>query len=158
MPLLPRLELYLQANHIPFTHSTHPLAFTAEEVAHAERVSGRMIAKTVVLMADGNFVMVVLPADSLVDLHELHRLLGASHVRLATEQELADLFPDCDLGAMPPFGNLYGLPVYADSSFAHQPVIAFNGGTHRDIVYMRFVDFQRAVDPVLVAVRQRLAA
>jgi Ala-tRNA(Pro) deacylase len=158
MPIPPRLEFYLNENQIPFTHSTHPLAFTAQEVAHAERVSGRMIAKTVVVMADGNFVMAVLPADSLVDLQELHHVLGANHVRLATERELADLFPDCELGAMPPFGNLYGLPVYLDNSLAHQPAIAFNGGTHRDIVYMKFVDFRRAVSPVLVAVGRRLAA
>ena len=158
MPIAARLESYLNENQIPFSHSTHPLAFTAQEVAHAERVSGRMIAKTVVVLADGNFLMAVLAADSLVDLQELRHALGSAHVRLATERELADLFPDCELGAMPPLGNLYSLPVWVDNSLAQQRTIAFNGGTHRDMVHMTFADFERAVKPVLIGFGRRIAA
>jgi Ala-tRNA(Pro) deacylase len=158
MPILARLESSLNENQIPYSHHVHPLAFTAQEVAHAERVSGRMIAKTVVVLADGAFAMAVLPADSLVDLQELRHALGATHLRLATERELADLFADCELGAMPPFGNLYGLPVYVDSSLAQQQTIGFNAGTHRDVVHLKFADFSRVVQPVIVGFGRRIAA
>jgi Ala-tRNA(Pro) deacylase len=158
MAVLTRLEQYLEREGIPYTRTTHPLAFTAQEVAQAEHVSGRMVAKTVVLLGDGVFLMAVLSADAVVDLQELRHAMGVTHLRLATEQEIGDLFPDCELGAMPPFGNLYGLPVYVESSLAMQPEIAFNAGTHRDVVHMKFPDFRRAVEPVILSFGRRVAA
>jgi Ala-tRNA(Pro) deacylase len=158
MAVLTKLEEYLKNQQIPFSRSTHPVAFTAQEVAQAEHVSGRMIAKTVVLLADGAFLVAVLSADAVVDLQELRHTLGVTHLRLATEREIADLFPDCELGAMPPFGNLYGLPVYAEASLAQQSEIAFNAGTHRDVVHMKFTDFRRLVDPLIMSFGRRVAA
>ncbi len=158
MPVLERIENFLDDLRVPFARSAHAPAFTAREVSEAENVSSRKIAKTVVLVADGAFVMAVLPADSIVDIQELRRALGATHLRLATEVEIGQLFPDCELGAMPPFGNLYGLPVYAEVSLAQQHTIAFNAGTHRDVVYMNFSDFRRAVNPVMLPFARRVAA
>ena len=158
MAVLAKLEEYLRERQILFSLSTHPVAFTAQEVAQAEHVSGRMVAKTVVLLADGAFLMAVLSADAVVDLQELRHALGVTHLRLATEREIADLFPDCELGAMTPFGNLYGLPVYVEASLAQQAEITFNAGTHREVVHMKFVDFRRAVDPIILQFGRRLAA
>ena len=157
MPVLARLESYLQEMKVPFTHSVHALAFTAQQVAEAEHISGRVVAKTVVLVVDGAFALAIVPADCVVDLNELRHAMGASHLRLATEREIQDLFPDCELGAMPPFGNLYGLPVYVESSLAQQRTIAFNAGTHRDMVHMNFGDFRRAVDLVILPLGRRIA-
>jgi Ala-tRNA(Pro) deacylase len=158
MPVLAKLETYLNERQIPFSCTVHPLAFTAQEVAQAEHISGRAMAKTVVLLADGAFALAVLPADSIVDLRELRHEMGVEHLRLATEREIHDLFPDCELGAMPPLGNLYGLPVYVESSLARQQSIAFNAGTHRDVVHMTFADFRRAVEPLILPFGQRIAA
>lgn len=156
--VIERLESYLKEQKIPFSSETHPLAFTAQEVAQAGHVSGRKLAKTVIVLADGAFAMAVLPADSAIELTDLRHAMGVRHLRLATEAELLDLFPDCELGAMPPFGNLYGLPVYVENSLAWQDMIAFNGGTHRDIVYMNFADFLRVVDPAVLSFARRIAA
>lgn len=156
--VIERLESYLKQQKIPFACEAHPPAFTAQEVAQAGHISGRKLAKTVVVLADGAFAMAVLPADSAIELAELRHAMGVRHLRLATEAELLDLFPDCELGAMPPFGNLYGLPVYVENSLAWQEVIAFNGGTHRDIVHMNFVDFVRAADPAVLSFARRIAA
>lgn len=158
MAVLTNLEEYLQERQIPFHRSIHPIAFTAQEVAQAEHVSGRKVAKTVVLLADGVFLMAVLSADAVVDLQELRHAMGVTHLRLATEREIADLFPDCELGAMPPFGNLYALPVYVEASLAQQPEITFNAGTHREVIRMKFGDFRRAVDPIILPFGRRLAA
>ena len=158
MSIVARLEDYLEERRIPYWRSTHPAAFTAQEVAQAEHVSGRMLAKAVVFIADGKFAMAVLSADAVVDLQELRQTLAATHLRLATEREIADLFPDCELGAMPPFGNIYGLPVYVEASLAQQQEIAFNAGTHRDVVHMKFADFRRAVEPITLAFGRRMAA
>ena len=94
--------------------------------------------------------MAVLPADFVVDIEDLKAVLDLERLRLATEKELAELFPDCDLGAMPPFGNLYGLPVYVDASVARQQTIAFNAGTHRDVVHMRYFAYEALVQPSVV--------
>ena len=158
MTVLEKLESYLGARDIPFAHSVHRLAFTAQGVAQAEHISGRMVAKAVVLLADGVFALAVLSADRLVDLRELRSLMGVKDLRLATEREIQFLFPDCELGAMPPFGNLYGLPVYVESSLTRQETIAFNAGTHHDVLHMKFDDFCRAVDPVILPFGRPLAA
>jgi len=158
MAIIVRLEDHLRERGVPYSWTTHPVAFTAQEVAEAEHVSGRMVAKTVVLLADGVFLMAVLPATAVVDLPELRHALGVTHLRLATEQEIADLFPDCELGAMPPFGNLYEMPVYVESALAQQPEIAFNAGTHRDVVHMQFGDFRKLVGPTILTFGRPVAA
>ncbi|MCC6857995.1 MAG: YbaK/EbsC family protein [Bryobacterales bacterium] len=158
MALLERLRVFLDQNQVERTHTVHPLAYTAREVAAAEHVSAKEMAKAVVFMGDNGYRMAVLPANRLVDFQELRTVLGFSHARLATEHELAQLFPDCELGAMPPFGNLYGIPVYLDSALLQDEMIAFNAGTHRDVVHMHLNDYRRLVQPAVVSLSRELAA
>ncbi len=151
MAILPRLQELLEEQNVPYSHTTHPLAYTAREVAQAEHLRPHEVAKTVVFLADGDYGFAVLPANCLVDLQALREALGAAHVRLATESEIAHLFPDMELGAMPPFGNLYDMPVYVDSSLADEETIAFNAGTHKDVLHLKFSDFQKLVKPVMIS-------
>jgi Ala-tRNA(Pro) deacylase len=150
MSMLQKLLAFLDDNQAKYTHHSHPTAYTAREVASVEHVPAHKIAKTVVFFSENGYGMAVLPGDSMLDLHGLQALLRVSRLRLATESELNDLFPDCELGAMAPFGNLSGLPVFVDSSLADEENIAFNAGTHRDVLHMRFEDYQRLVQPSLV--------
>jgi Ala-tRNA(Pro) deacylase len=158
MPLSERLRSFLDSHHAEYTLTSHATAFTAREVATAEHLPAREVAKTVVIFGDGTCHMIVLPASKLVDFHEVRPALGLSQVRLATEDELGKLFPDCELGAAPPFGTLYGFPVYLDASLAGQDMIAFNAGTHREVIHMRMVEYQRLVSPNIVSLVREPAA
>ena len=120
-----RLENYLRDNQVPFEQQHHPRAVSAQEVAASEHLPGRMLAKTVMVLADGQMVMLALPAPYQVDLEEAAAALGVDEVRLAEEEEFADTFPDCEVGAMPPFGNLYGVPVYVEKTLAEDETIVF---------------------------------
>lgn len=151
MPSSEPLRAFLDSHQAEFTFTTHPQSFTAREVAAAEHLPAREVAKTVVVFADGAYHMVVIPASRLVDFHELRDALGLSQARMATETELSKLFPDCELGAMPPLGPLYGLPVYLEGSLAGQDTIAFNAGTHREMIHMRTAEFRRLVSPQIVS-------
>jgi Ala-tRNA(Pro) deacylase len=151
MALLERLRVFLDQNHAEYTHTVHPTAYTAREVASAEHLPTREVAKAVVLCGDSGYHMIVVPANKLVDFQEVRVTLGFAHARMATEEELGRLFPDCDLGAMPPMGNLYNMPVYLDGSLAGEDTIAFNAGTHRDVVHMRTADYRSLVRPSLVS-------
>jgi Ala-tRNA(Pro) deacylase len=157
MPLMDKLRAFLDQNHAEYTHTVHSLAYTAREVAAAEHLPAREVAKTVVVHADNGYHMLVLPANRMVDFQEIRDALGFSHARLVPETELGQLFPDCELGAMPPFGNLFDMPVYLDSSLASQETLAFNAGTHRDVIHMRTTDFQRLVQPTLVSLAREAA-
>jgi Ala-tRNA(Pro) deacylase len=137
----------LDLRKIPYEHHVHPTAFTAQQVAASEHIPGTVVAKTVVIKADGNFVMAVLPASLKIDCAALQEELKASELSLANEAEFDCLFPDSEIGAMPPFGNLYGLPVYADESLARDRAILFNAGTHQDAIRMSYRDFRRLVEP-----------
>lgn len=148
--IAPRLQQYLAQNHTSYMHTVHRTAFTARSAAHEDHVPTKCMAKSVVFVADGYFGMAVLPANTHADMHMLRDSLGAETVRLASEEELANLFPDLEVGAMPPFGNLYSVPVYVDERLASQETIAFNAGTHRDLIHMRYRDFERLVDPLVV--------
>jgi Ala-tRNA(Pro) deacylase len=125
----------------------HSRAYTAQEIAAAAHVSGREMAKTVVTKIDGRPALVVLPAGEKVDFDQIRANTGAHDVELATEQEFATLFPGCELGAMPPFGNLYGLDTYVTRSLADDEEIAFNAGTHTELIRMPYRDFERVVHP-----------
>lgn len=152
-----RLENYLDLNRVHYTHSIHPLAFTAQEVARAELMPTHHMSKTVIYHCDEGFGMALVPADSIVDMQELRAIVGQTHLRLATEMEISRLFPEYELGAMPPFGNLYGMAVYIDASLARQETIAFNAGTHRDVVHMYYGDFNRLAHPVVAEFAARAA-
>jgi Ala-tRNA(Pro) deacylase len=151
MPLMEKLRAFLEQNHAEYTHTVHSLAYTAREVAAAEHLPAREVAKIVVVHADNGYHMFILPANRMVDFQEIRDMLGFSHARMVPETELNRLFPDCELGAMPPFGNLYGMPVYLDSGLAAEETLTFNAGTHRDVVHMRTSEFQKLVRPTLVS-------
>jgi len=158
MPLLEKLRVFLDENHAEYTHTVHSIAYTAREVALAEHLPAREVAKTVVVHGDNGYHMLVLPASKLVDFQEVRIALGLSHARMVPETELNRLFPDCELGAMPPVGNLYGMPVYLDGILAAEDVITFNAGTHRDVVHMRTSEFRRLVRPTIVSLAREAAA
>lgn len=152
MPLSERIRTFLDSHQTPYNVTTHPNAFTARQVALAEHLPPRIVAKTVVIFGDGEYHMVVVPASRLVDMQEARPTLGLTHLRLASEPEMAQLFPDCEVGAMPPLGPLYGLPVYLDGSLAGEEEIAFNAGTHREVIHMKTADFRRLVKPLVVSI------
>ena len=147
MVVLQRLQNYLKIHHIPYAEMPHSTAYTAREVAENLHVPAKMFAKVVVVKANGRFVMAVLPSSWLVDLKRLEEVLGYSRLTLATEDELATLFPDCEIGTMPPFGNLYGLPVYVDELLASNDHICFDAGTHNGAIKLRYQDFADRVHP-----------
>jgi Ala-tRNA(Pro) deacylase len=151
MPLVNRWLEYLDARGVRYSHSTHPRAETALETADAERMPAYELAKSVVYYGDAGYGTAVVPADQFVNLGRLQRYLGLSFLRLATEEELTRLFPNCELGAMPPFGDYCDMPVVADIGIAGD-FIAFTMGTHRDIVRVSFADFLRLANPAIASI------
>jgi Ala-tRNA(Pro) deacylase len=149
MPLS-KLREFLDQNNIKYLVISHSVAYTAQGIAATAHIPGKELAKTVMVLVDGRLAMAVVPASTRVDLTRLKRYLGADVVELASETEFRDRFPDCETGAMPPFGNLYGMAVFADESLTHDKEIAFNAGSHRELVRMSFSDFQRLVNPALM--------
>lgn len=146
-----KLETYLRENQVAYQIQHHPRAFTAQDVAASEHIPGRMLAKVVMVFADGRITMLVLPAPERVHLPEVARVLGAPEVRLAEEAEFAGLFPDSEVGAMPPFGNLYNVPVYVDKTLTEDDTIYFQAGTHTDTMSLKYEDFARLVKPQVVS-------
>ncbi|HTR24234.1 MAG TPA: YbaK/EbsC family protein [Terriglobales bacterium] len=157
MPLS-KLREFLDRNQIQYLVISHSVAYTAQGIAALTHIKGKELAKTVMVMVDGRLAMAVVPASVRVDLHKLKKYLGVESVELATEQEFRDRFPDCETGSMPPFGNLYGMDVFADESLAEDKEISFNAGSHRELVRMRFDDFERLAKPMLVQIAARQAA
>lgn len=161
MPILKRLKESLDQAKISYEVYNHPQAFTAQEIAARQHMSGREMAKVVILKADSAYVMAVVSANSKVSLRKAQAALGARSVSLATESEFASLFPECEIGAMPPFGNLFGLPVYVDSALEKDETIFFNAGNHQQTVRLRYKDFKELVKPRVVSLvheREREAA
>jgi Ala-tRNA(Pro) deacylase len=147
MSIPKKITEFLDTHHIPYQHCTHSPAYTAQGLAHVQHISGKELAKVVMVAAKGKMVMTVLPGSHRVELDLLAKLLNTEDLRLATEDEFKDIFPDCDLGAMPPFGNLYGLEVWVDSALESHPTITFNAGTHVETIQMNFADLKRLVAP-----------
>lgn len=144
------LTQFLDTHGVDYECIEHAPAFTASEAAASAHVPGRDFAKTVIVRIGGRMAMVVLPADRKIVLSDLRALLERHDVELATEDEFRSRFPDCEIGAMPPFGNLYGLPVYLAQSLAEESAIAFNACTHRDVIRMAFADYAELVKPEIV--------
>ena len=142
-----KIEEYLKKNGVAFTEHEHPPAYTAQEVAAEEHVSGDIMAKAVVVRADKEFVMCVLPASYKLDMEKVGTQQGASHVRLADENELAKLFPDVEVGAEPPFGSLYGLPTLVDGHLTVEKDIVFQAGTHHKTLRIAYEDYARLANP-----------
>ena len=150
MPLIGRLKSYLDKNGVDYHVSYHQRVYTAQEVAAAQHVPGRELVKVVMVRVDSELMMMVLPASFIVDMDTLKRLFPAKNVGLAREEEFQGLFPDCEIGAMPPFGNLYDLQVYVDTTLAGQPHIVFQAGTHVETIRMAYQDFVNLVQPKVV--------
>ena len=148
--LSPRLHNFLDERHGHYTALTHDRTITAHETAAAAHIGHQHFAKTVMLKVDDKLAMMVMPASYRIDLVRLSRALGGSLVELAQEDEFRDAFPDCEIGAMPPFGHLYGMPVYVDSRLTGQAEIGFNAGSHTDVVRMPYHEFERLAQPELL--------
>jgi len=147
MPILKRLKALLDEAKVPYEVYNHALAYTAQEIAAKQHFSGNEMAKVVMLEVDDNLVMGVVRGNDKINLNEVRDSLGARHVRLATEDEFIARFPECEIGAMPPFGNLFGIKVYVDPALAQDEYIYFNAGNHVQTVHMKYKDFARLVQP-----------
>lgn len=149
MPLS-KLETYLRNQDVSFNKIVHHKTYTAQRTAADAHISGKEIAKTVIMKIDGEMCMVVLPADMQIDINLLKESTGAKNIRLATEIEFKDMFDNCEVGAMPPFGNLYDMPVYVAEVLKEDVFIAFNAGTHSLLIQMKYADFERLVQPIIL--------
>jgi Ala-tRNA(Pro) deacylase len=147
MPILKRLKAVLDDTKIPYEVYNHALAYTAQEIAAKQHFSGNEMAKVVMLEVDDQLVMGVVRGNDKINLNEVRDSLGARHVRLATEDEFIARFPECEIGAMPPLGNLFGLKVYVDPALARDEYIYFNAGNHVQTVHMKYKDFAKLVRP-----------
>lgn len=144
-----KVKDFLDTNHIHYNTITHPTSYTAQGTAAYAHISGNEMAKTVMVKVDTQLAMAVLPASSQIDLSALKRITKAKSICLAAEGEFEMKFPDCDLGAMPPFGNLYGFPVFVEERLTQDHEIAFNAGNHNELVRMKYEDFERVVNPIV---------
>jgi Ala-tRNA(Pro) deacylase len=144
------LTEYLDKHNVRYILISHSPAFTAQGIAGLTHIPGRELAKTVIVKLDGKLVMAVVPAMFHVDLRLLKEATESKTAVMAYEDEFRDLFPECETGAMPPFGNLYGIPVFAEESLARDKEIVFNAGTHRDLIRMAWEDFEKLVEPKVI--------
>jgi Ala-tRNA(Pro) deacylase len=142
-----KLKEFLNSNKIKYDTIMHTPSYTAQEIAASAHISGKEVAKTVLVKIDGKMTMVVLPASRKVDLGLLKKVVGADIVELAGEQEFESRFPDCDLGAMPPFGNLYGMDVFVADELTKDEEIAFSAGSHTELIKLAYKDFEKLVHP-----------
>ena len=149
MPAL-RLKEFLDKHNIRYVSIMHSPAYTAQAIAQSAHVSGRELAKTIIVKIDRRMAMVVLPAPEKVNTDALREQLGAETVEICEERDFMDRFPGCELGAMPPFGNLWDMPVYVDERLREDEQIAFNAGTHTELMQMDYGDFERLVKPTVV--------
>lgn len=145
-----RLKEFLDANNVPYTVMTHKAAYTAQETAAAQDVTGWKVAKTVVCKCDGDYYLIVLQAPVMVDMKRLKEALGCKEAELATESEMEKLFPGVELGAESPFGNLYGMPVYVDKGLTEIDEMVFNAGSHTETMRMQYADYERLVRPGII--------
>jgi Ala-tRNA(Pro) deacylase len=148
---LSKVKDFLDANAVKYVVISHSKAYTAQGIAAVSHISGKELAKTVIVKLDGALAMAVLPASYQVDLPALKRATGVQTAELASEREFKQHFPDCETGAMPPFGNLYGIPVYVDETLTEDKEIAFNAGSHYELIRMAYLDFERLVGPEVMS-------
>ena len=151
MTVARKLRDFLDEQHAPYAVLQHEEKFTSPEIAQSLHVPGREMAKVVIVQADGRLVMAVLPSDRYIDLTRFADATHAEMVGLATEEDFRRAFPDCEVGAMPPFGNLYGLDVFVAEELTADLQIAFNAGTHTELIQLAYEDFERLVQPKIVA-------
>jgi Ala-tRNA(Pro) deacylase len=154
-----KLKAFLDSEAVKYTSILHSVAFTMQEIASLTHIPGREIAKTVMVFADDRLVMAVVPASKQVSLSRLKEVIPANTITLATESEFRGAFPDCEVGAMPPFGNLYGLSVFADEELRGFEMV-FNAGSHRELIRLSWTDYERLAQPKVArfAIEASLAA
>jgi len=145
-----KLKEFLDQNKIKYITITHSPAYTAQEIAAIAHIPGKQLAKTVMIKFDNEMGMAVLPANHRVDFDMLKEMIGAEFVLLATENEFKSMFPGCEPGAMPPFGNLYNMPVYVSEALTKDEEIAFNAGSHTELIKMSYKDFEKLVQPKIM--------
>ncbi len=145
-----KLTGFLDQNHVQYVTIRHSPAYTSQEIAASAHIKGKNLAKVVIVRVDGRLAMAVLPAKFQVDLDRLRESLRAERVELASEEEFSAKFPECEPGAMPPFGNLYDMPVYVDPSLARAEEIAFEAGSHVELIQLSFQDFRRLAQPQIL--------
>ena len=150
-----KLKDFLDNQNIKYVTISHSPTYTAQEIAASAHIPGKVMAKTVMVKIDGKMAMAVLPASCKVDFDLLKKAAGASTVGLASEQEFKNLFPECEIGAMPPFGNLYGIEVFVADALAEDEEIAFNAGSHTELIRLAYKDFERLVKPRIVKFSSR---
>jgi Ala-tRNA(Pro) deacylase len=153
-----RLKEFLDQSGVKYISISHSPAFTAQEIAASAHIPGKELAKTVMVKLDGSMAMAVLPASYFVDLERLAKVAGATRAELAPENEFKDLFPECEPGAMPPFGNLYEMQVFVSQSLAEDKEIAFNAGSHTELLKLAYEDFERLVEPKVASFTTRAQA
>jgi len=154
MPIKKLVE-YLDSQNIRYKKITHSEAFTAQEIAASAHLPGKELAKTVMVKIDGNMAMAVMPASYKVNLDLLRKESHSSRVDLAKEDEFQEMFPQCEIGAMPPFGNLYEMPVFVSEKLAEDEYIAFNAGSHTELIQLSFKDYKNLVNPKIVKIAIR---
>jgi Ala-tRNA(Pro) deacylase len=146
-----KLKAFLDKEKIKYVSISHSAAYTAQEVAASAHITGKELAKTVIVQLDGQMAMAVLPANRKIILQDLREVTGADQVKFVSEDAFKKLFPDCDTGAMPPFGNLYGMEVFVAASLTQNETIAFNAGSHIEVIKLAYKDFERLVRPTVLA-------
>lgn len=147
MPVPKKILNFLENSNVDFECLKHPEVYTSQETAQVQHVSGKVFAKVVIVKTNGHFEMAVLPATHRVVTEQLKKVTGDAQCSIASESELLDLFPDCQVGAMPPLGNLYNLDVIVDETLAHSDYIVFEAGSHRDTIKMKYQDYAKLVHP-----------
>ena len=145
------LKEFLDREKIKYVSIVHSTAYTAQEVAASAHITGKELAKTIIVELDGKMAMAVLPANRKIVLQDLREVTGSEEVKFASEEEFKKQFPDCETGAMPPFGNLYGMEVYVAESLTDNEEIAFNAGSHTEVIKLAYKDFERLVRPKVVS-------
>jgi Ala-tRNA(Pro) deacylase len=145
------LTEYLNKENVRYVTIKHSKAYTAHEIAVSAHIPHKELAKTIMINIDGEMAMIVIPASSQVDLERMKEAVGSRDVRLAAEREFKNEFPDCEVGAMPPFGNLYGVKVFVSQALREDDEIVFNAGSHTELIRLAYQDFERLVQPTPVA-------
>jgi len=150
-----KLRDFLDDKHIKYVSIIHSQAYSAQETAKSAHIPGHEMAKTVILNADGEMIMVILPASEILDFELVAGAIQADSVHLASEQDFKGLFPSCEIGAMPPFGNLYNMPVYIEESLRDNKDIAFNAGSHTELIKLSYQDYDRLVQPKYLRISRK---
>ena len=145
-----KLKEFLDSHKVKYTTIQHSTAYTAQEVAASAHIPGKNLAKVVMIKVNGAMAMAVLPAENYVGIYQLKESIDADSVLIADEREFKELFPECEVGAMPPFGNLYGFNVYVSEKLKDDDKIAFNAGTHRELIMLSYKDFENLVKPKII--------